>query len=85
MMSVCPDAVLLKVVTSEDHQVVLQKRKGLAGTKLSLDEDLTLMQQTCKLELWPQFKEAKATNKRVFWCAIKLSVDGIQIWSPSSV
>ncbi len=35
-----PGAVLLKFATNEDHQVTLQGRKGLAGTKLGLDKDL---------------------------------------------
>jgi hypothetical protein len=36
-----PGAVLLKFTMSEDRQAALQGRKGLAGTKLGLDEDLT--------------------------------------------
>jgi hypothetical protein len=39
---VCPNTMLFKFVTSEDYQVVLRGRKGLAKTKLGLDEDLTL-------------------------------------------
>ncbi|CAM6008164.1 unnamed protein product [Sphagnum balticum] len=35
-------AVLLKFAMSEDCQVVLRGRKGLVGTKLGLDEDITL-------------------------------------------
>jgi hypothetical protein len=37
----CLNAVLLKFSTNEDHQATLQGRKGLAGTKMGLDEDLT--------------------------------------------
>jgi hypothetical protein len=36
-----PGAVLLKFATSEDRQAALRGRKGLAGTKLGLDKDLT--------------------------------------------
>jgi hypothetical protein len=36
--------VLLKFATSEDRQATLRRRKGLAGTKLGLDEDLILAQ-----------------------------------------
>jgi hypothetical protein len=61
-----PGVVLLKFATNEDHQATLQRRKGLARTKLGLDEDLTPTQQVCKLELWPLFKEAKAIGKRAF-------------------
>ncbi|CAK9234172.1 unnamed protein product [Sphagnum troendelagicum] len=35
------DAVLLKFAMREDCQAALRGRKGLAGTKLGLDEDLT--------------------------------------------
>ncbi len=37
-------AVLFKFVTSEDRYAALQGRKGMAGTKLGMDEDLTLTQ-----------------------------------------
>jgi hypothetical protein len=40
MASTCAGAMLLKFATSEDHQVALQGCKGLAGTRLGLDEDL---------------------------------------------
>ncbi len=36
-----PSAVLLKFATSKDRQAALRGRKGLAGTKLGLDKDLT--------------------------------------------
>ncbi|CAK9229168.1 unnamed protein product [Sphagnum troendelagicum] len=77
--------MLLKFVTSEDHQAALRGRKGLAGTKLGMDKDLTLAQQAHKLELWPLFKEAKATGKCAFWCATKLFINGIQICPSSSM
>jgi hypothetical protein len=60
------DVVLLKFTTSENRQAALQGRKGLAGTKLGLDEDLTPVQQACKSKLWPMFKEAKAASKHAF-------------------
>jgi hypothetical protein len=80
-----PGAVLLKFVTSENRQAALRGRKGLAGTKLGLDEDLTPMQQARKSELWPLFKEAKATSKRAFWRAVELFINGTQICPPSSI
>jgi hypothetical protein len=61
-----PSAVLLKFATSEDRQATLRGCKGLAGTKLGLDKDLTPAQQARKSELWPLFKEAKVTSKRAF-------------------
>jgi hypothetical protein len=63
---VCPGAMLLKFATSEDRQAALQGRKGLAGTKLGLNEDLTPAQPARKSELWPLFKEAKAAGKCAF-------------------
>jgi hypothetical protein len=60
------DAVLLKFTMNEDRQAMLRGPKGLIGTKLSLDEDLTLAQQVRKSELWPLFEEAKATSKCAF-------------------
>jgi hypothetical protein len=50
-----------------------------------MDEDLTLAQQAHKSELWPLFKEAKATCKRAFWHAVKLFINDIQICLPSSM
>jgi hypothetical protein len=41
MASTCPRAVLLKFATNEDRQVALRGRKGLAWTRLGLDEGLT--------------------------------------------
>jgi hypothetical protein len=38
--SACPTMVSLKFVTNEDRHAALQKRKGLAGTKLGLDKDV---------------------------------------------
>jgi hypothetical protein len=42
-----------------------------------LDEDFTPTQQARKLELWPLFKEAKATGKHAFWRVAKLFIDDI--------
>jgi len=40
-VSTRPSAMLLKFEMSKDRQATLQGRKGLIGTKLGLDEDLT--------------------------------------------
>jgi hypothetical protein len=50
---------------------------------LGLDKNFTPTQQARKSELWPLFKEAKATGKHAFWRATELFVNGIQICSPS--
>jgi len=80
-----PGTVLLKFVTREDRQATLWGRKGLTGTKLGLNENLTPTQQGRKSELWPLFKEAKATGKRAFWHTTELFVDGTQICPPSCI
>jgi len=80
-----PGTVLLKFVTREDRQATLRGRKGLTGTKLGLNENLTPTQQGRKSELWPLFKEAKATGKRAFWHTTELFVDGTQICPPSCI
>ncbi len=65
-VGVRPGVVLLKFATNKDCQATLRGRKGLARTKLGLDEDLTPVQQARKLELWPLFKEAKVVTKCAF-------------------
>jgi hypothetical protein len=77
--------MLLKFATNEDRQAALRGRKGLPGTKLGVDEDLTPAQQARKLELWSLFKEAKAVGKRAFWRATKLFINNIRICPPSSI
>jgi hypothetical protein len=62
----CPNVMLFKFAASENCQAVLRGHKGLTGTKLGLNEDLTPTQQVRKLELWPLFKEAKIASKRTF-------------------
>jgi hypothetical protein len=81
----CPSAVLLKFVMSEDRQAAFRGRKGLAGRKLGLDEDLTPVQQARKLEPWLLFKEAKAANKCAFWQVAELFINGTRICPPSSI
>jgi hypothetical protein len=76
MTSTRPGVVLFKFTTNEDHQVALRGCKGLVGTKLGLDEDLTPTQQARKSKLWPLFKEAKAVGKCTFWRVVELFVDG---------
>ncbi len=77
--------MLLKFATSEDRQAALRGRKGFAGTKLGLDENLTPTQQARKPELWPLFKEANTAGKRAFWRVAELFVDDTQICPPSSI
>ncbi len=80
-----PGTMLLKFAMSKDRQVTLRRHKGLARTKLGLDEDLMPTQQVRKSELRPLFKEAKVVSKRTFWRAAELFVDNVQICPPSSI
>jgi hypothetical protein len=80
-----PNAVLFKFAMNEDRQAALRGCKGLIGSKLGLDENLTPTLQARKSELWSLFKEAKATNKCAFWRAVELFINGIQICPPSSI
>ncbi len=64
---------------------MLRGHKGLVGTKLGLDEDLTPMQHACKSEMWPLFKEAKVVGKRAFWRAVEFFVNDTQIFPASFV
>jgi hypothetical protein len=77
--------MLLKVAMSEDRQATQRKRKGLTGTKLGLNKNLTPTQQARKSKLWPLFKEAKAACKRTLWRAAELFVDNTWICPPSSI
>jgi hypothetical protein len=58
--------MLLKFTTSKDRQVTLRRRKGLTGTKLSMNEDFTPTKQARKSELWMLFKETKVAGKHAF-------------------
>jgi hypothetical protein len=49
-----------------DKFTVLHARKGLQGTQLGLDEDLTPAQQAQKQAAWATFKEAKEAGERVY-------------------
>jgi hypothetical protein len=71
--------IIILYISVTFFSILLRGCKGLAGTRLGLDEDLTPTQQARKSELWPLFKEAKAASKRTFWRAVKLFVDSTQI------
>jgi hypothetical protein len=58
---------------------VLRARKGLQGTQLGLDDDLTPTQQTQKRAAWATFKEAKAAGKRAFWRGAELYVNNLLV------
>ncbi len=70
----CLGVMLFKFATNKDRQATLWGCKGLAGTKLGLDKDLTPTQQVRKSELWSLFKEAKAAGEHSFWRIAELFV-----------
>ncbi len=58
-------AVIITLASVHDKLTVLHARKGLQGTQLGLDEDLTPAQQAQKRAAWATFKEAKKAGERV--------------------
>jgi hypothetical protein len=54
--------VIITLASVHDKLMVLRIRKGLQGTQLGLNEDLTLAQQAHKRTAWATFKEAKEAN-----------------------
>jgi hypothetical protein len=76
----------LCILTSSVHDklTVLRARKGLQGTKLWLNEDLTPAQQAQKRTAWATFKEAKEAGKWVYWCGADLYINHKVINSPTA-
>jgi hypothetical protein len=58
-----------------DKLTVLRVCKGLQGTQLGLDEDLTPVQQAQKRAAWANFKEAKEAGERVYWRGADLYIN----------
>jgi hypothetical protein len=59
-------AVIITLASVHDKLIVLRACKGLQGTQLGLDEDLTPAQQAQKRAALATFKEAKEAGKRVY-------------------
>ncbi len=58
--------VIITLASIQDKFTVLRACKGLQGTQLGLDEDLTPTQQAQKQAAWATFKEAKEAGERVY-------------------
>ncbi len=58
--------IIITLASVHDKLTVLHARKGLQGTQLGLDEDLTPAQQAQKQAVWAIFKEAKEAGERVY-------------------
>jgi hypothetical protein len=56
-------AVIITLASVHNKLTVLRTRKGLQGTQLGLDEDLTPAQQAQKRAAWATFKEAKEAGE----------------------
>jgi len=59
-------AIIITLASIHDKLTVLRACKGLEGTQLGLDEDLTPAQQAKKRVAWATFKEAKEAGERVY-------------------
>jgi hypothetical protein len=68
-------AIIITLASVHDKLTVLHARKGLQGTQIGLDEDLTLAQQAQKRTAWATFKEAKEAGERVYWCGADLYIN----------
>jgi hypothetical protein len=60
-------AIIITLASVHDKLMVLRAHKGLQGTQLGLDEDLTPVQQAHKRAAWATFKEAKEAGEWVYW------------------
>jgi hypothetical protein len=77
-------AVIIMLASVQDKLTVLRARKGLQGTQLGLDEDLTPVQQAQKQAAWTTFKEAKEAGERVYWHGANLYINHKVINSPTA-
>ncbi len=77
-------AVIITLASVQDKLTVLRARKGLQGTQLGLDEDLTPTQQAQKRAAWTTFKEAKEAGERVYWRGADLYINHKVVNSPTS-
>jgi hypothetical protein len=68
-------AVIITLASVHDKFTVLHARKGLQGTQLRLDEDLTPAQQAQRRAAWATFKEAKEAGKLVYWHGADLYIN----------
>ncbi|CAM6054109.1 unnamed protein product [Sphagnum tenellum] len=57
-------AIIITLASVHNKLTVLRARKGLQGTQIGLDEDLTPAQQAQKRTAWATFKEAKEAGER---------------------
>ncbi len=75
-------AIIITLASVHDKLTVLRARKGLQGTRIGLDEDLTPAQQAQKRTAWATFKEAKEVGERVYWPGADLYINHKVVNSP---
>jgi hypothetical protein len=68
-------AVIITLASIHDKFMVLRAHKGLQGTQLGFDEDLTPVPQAQKRAAWATFKEAKEAGERVYWRGADLYIN----------
>jgi hypothetical protein len=76
--------VIITLASVHDNLMMLRARKGLQGTQLGLDEDLTPVQQAQKRAAWATFKEAKEAGERVYWHGADLYINHKVVNSPTA-
>jgi hypothetical protein len=77
-------AIIMMLASVHDKLTVLRARKGLQGSQLGLDEDLTLAQQAQKRVVWATFKEAKEASEWVYWHGADLYINHKVVNSPTA-
>ncbi len=77
-------AVIIMLASVHDKLTVLHTRKGLHGTQLGLNEDLTSAQQAQKQATWATFKEAKEAGERIYWHGADFYINHKVVNSPTA-
>jgi hypothetical protein len=75
-------AVIITLASIHNKLTVLCARKGLQGTQLGFNKDLTLAQQAQKQAAWATFKEAKEAGEWVYWRGADLYINRKVVNSP---
>jgi hypothetical protein len=76
--------IIITLASTHDKLTVLHAHKGLQGTQLGLDANLTSAQQAQKRAAWATFKEAKEAGKRVYWRGADLYINHKVVNSPTT-
>ncbi len=77
-------AIIITLASVHNKLMVLRARKGLQGTQLGLNEDLTPTQQAQKRTAWATFKEAKKAGEQVYWRRADLYINHKVVNSPTA-